>query len=104
MVEAVVAEAVVTEVVAAPQEPAYTAPMIAAAQRSPVFAPATSLASAALEVPAESGLVLVQTRSGAAPLDTEPTPQPRRPRTRRPREQANTENAPLVQVETQTNS
>ena len=104
VVEAVVAEAVVTEVVAAPQEPAYTAPMIAAAQRSPVFAPATSLASAALEVPAESGLVLVQTRSGAAPLDTEPTPQPRRPRTRRPREQANTENAPLVQVETQTNS
>jgi len=78
--------------------------MIDAVPRSPVFAPATSLASAALEVPAESGLVLVQTRSGAAALGAEPAPQPRRPRTRRPREQANTESAPLVQVETQNNS
>ena len=103
--EPIAVEPVAAEAVAEPQAPAYTAPLMAAAPHAPVFAPATSLASAALEVPAESGLVLVQTRSGAAPLVAEATPQqPRRPRVRRPREQANTESAPLVQVETQNNS
>ena len=71
--------------------------------QQPVTAPATSLATATLEVPAESGLILVQTRKAAevAPDATEQEARPARRRTPRSRPAATAESGPLVQVETQ---
>ncbi|NDU91363.1 MAG: hypothetical protein G3I10_01890 [Ferrovum sp.] len=96
------------DVVAAPI--ASSAPVLAftrtaetvVVQQQPVSAPATSLATATLEVPAESGLVLVQTRKAAEALpDPEPEARPARRRTPRARPTPATEATPLVQVETQ---
>ncbi|MDE1942014.1 MAG: Rne/Rng family ribonuclease [Betaproteobacteria bacterium] len=80
------------------------APAAAAPQPMIVSAPATSLADVKLEVPAESGLVLVQTRRDAvSPAAAEPTTESAAPRRRRarnvPAQPASAE--PLVQVETQ---
>ncbi|MDE2344747.1 MAG: Rne/Rng family ribonuclease [Betaproteobacteria bacterium] len=79
------------------------APPVAVPQASIVSAPATSLAEVKLEVPAESGLVLVQTRREAlVPAAVESVPEPAAPRRRRarnvPAQSASAE--PLVQVET----
>ncbi|MDE2132352.1 MAG: hypothetical protein KGJ15_06275, partial [Betaproteobacteria bacterium] len=72
------------------------------AQPTAVSAPATSLADIALEVPAESGLVLVQTRREAlAPAVAEQPQEPAAPRRRRARNVPQSSSAePLVQVET----
>ncbi len=72
------------------------------ATQQPVSAPATSLATATLEVPAESGLVLVQTRKTASAVSVaeevqQPPIQRRKPR---PRPASLADTGPLVQVET----
>ena len=84
------------------------APVLARAPETPVqqpiSAPATSLATATLEVPAESGLVLVQTRKIAEAFPTpgaEQEVRPARRRAPRPRPVPAAETEPLVQVETQ---
>jgi ribonuclease E len=102
------------EVAAASEVPAPTpapapAPVFTRAPepvaQQPITAPATSLATATLEVPAESGLVLVQTRKAAeAPPATEQETRPARRRAPRPRPAAAAESGPLVQVETQPRS
>lgn len=88
---------------AAPVAPvaAEPAPVIAAAAVTPISAPATSLNTAVLEVPAESGLVLVQTKSASVPYTPEPTPVKRR--TPRARPAADVAQEPMVQVETRNN-
>ncbi len=72
------------------------------AQPMAISAPATSLADSALEVPAESGLVLVQTRREAlAPAAAEAPQEPAAPRRRRARHVPQPSSPePLVQVET----
>jgi ribonuclease E len=72
------------------------------AMQQPISAPATSLATVNLEVPAESGLILVQTRKTVeAPPTAEQAARPPRRRAPRPRPSASSESGPLVQVETQ---
>ncbi len=89
----------------APSLPPATAAAATTAQApgAIVSAPATSLANAPLEVPADSGLVLVQTRRDAvaqAPAETQ-SQEPSAPRRRRVRNVAPVAAAePLVQVET----
>ncbi len=81
------------------------APVSMPVAQQPITAPATSLSTATLEVPAESGLVLVQTRKAAevAPPSEQEARPPRR-RTPRARPAAKAEAGPLVQVETQQRS
>ncbi len=88
----------------APPELVIAAPEPAAVQQS-VSAPATSLDTATLEVPVESGLVLVQTRkaTSAEPIPEQVQP-PTRRRTPRPRPASMAETGPLVQVETHNRS
>ena len=95
-----------TELALVPQAAAAPQPAEPAVETAPhvISAPAASLDHAQLEVPLESGLVLVQTRkeaiSVAASLpDTGPAES--QPRRRRPRREQTAGNAePLVQVET----
>ena len=90
--------------VAIPDVPAV-APVSMPVTQQPITAPATSLATVTLEVPAESGLILVQTRKAAqeAPPSEQQARPPRR-RTPRARPATTAEAGPLVQVETQQRS
>ncbi len=83
---------------AAAAEPAVETPSLV------ISAPAASLDHVQLEVPLESGLVLVQTRKEAVSVAAslaEASPAESQPRRRRPRREQTAANAePLVQVET----
>jgi len=105
-IEEPVAPAVIAAPTMVPAAPLVPAPVFTRAPETvvqqPISAPATSLATATLEVPAESGLVLVQTRKAAEIYPTaEQEVRPARRRAPRPRPAAAAEAEPLVQVETQ---
>lgn len=79
--------------------PAPVAESVIQAAPTVISAPATSLSSAVLEVPADSGLVLVQTKSSTAPYSPEPAPVRRRPPRQRPSAAQSAPDA-MVQIET----